>query len=79
MGLLLLLYSVIYFKRGSFMESYIFDYRYGQEEIDVPEEIIQLYEKEAYDEFPNDKMMMEIHVLRAIKAYVRKSLRMATA
>ena len=61
------------------MESYIFDYRYGQEEIDVPEEIIQLYEKEAYDEFPNDKMMMEIHVLRAIKAYVRKSLRMATA
>ena len=61
------------------MESYIFDYRYGQEEIDVPEEIIQLYEKEAYDEFPNDKMMMEIHVLRAIKAYVRKSMRMATA
>ena len=61
------------------MENYIFDYRSGREELDVPEEVIKLYEQEAYDEFPNDKMMMEIHVLRAIKAYIRKSMRLAIA
>jgi len=58
------------------MEKNIFDYRSFGEEYDIPLEIIQLYEKEAFDEFPNDKMLMEIHILRAVRAYVKKSARM---
>ena len=59
------------------MDSTIFDYRSYGEEWDIPAETVQLFEKEAYDEFPNDKMLIEIHILRAIKSYIRKSSRMA--
>ena len=57
------------------MENSLFDYSSLAEEMDIPAEIIQLFEKEACEEFPNDKMLMEIHVLRAVKAYVKKSAR----
>ena len=57
------------------MDNIIFDYRSFGEEMDIPTEIVQLFEKEAYNEFPNDNMLMEIHVLRAVKAYVKTNSR----
>ncbi|MCL2381417.1 MAG: hypothetical protein FWC64_07460 [Treponema sp.] len=53
------------------MESMMFDYRSLSEELDIPVEVVRLFEREAYDEFPNDSMLVEIHVLRAVKAYVK--------
>ena len=47
----------------------MFDYRSLGEELNVPIEIIEKFEKEAHDEFPFDDMLTEIHILRAIKAY----------
>jgi len=53
------------------MDNILFDYRSFADEYSIPMEVIQKYEKEAYDEFPFDNMLMEIHALRALKAYVK--------
>jgi hypothetical protein len=58
------------------MENLMFDYRSLGEELAVPEEIIQQFEEEAHKEFPFDNMLMEIHTLRAVKAYANKAERM---
>ena len=57
------------------MENAIFDYRSLGKELAVPDEIIHKFEQEACDEFPFDNMMMEIHILRAIKAYTNNIIR----
>ena len=58
------------------MENLMFDYISLGENLDVPMGIVQKFEKEARNEFPFDNMLMEIHVLRAIKAYVKINTRM---
>jgi len=58
------------------MENIMFDYRSLGEELNVPIEIIEKFEKEAHDEFPFDDMLTEIHILRAIKAYSKVNTRM---
>ena len=62
--------------RGKFMENLMFDYRFLSEKLAVPLEIVQQFEQEAYKEFPLDNMLMEIHILRAIKAYAKTTKRM---
>ena len=57
------------------MENLIFDYRSLGEELSVPSEIVQQFEQEAYREFPFDNMLMEIHILRAVKEYARTAER----
>ena len=53
------------------MEKLLFDYHsYGQN-LDIPIDIIQEFEKEAQNEFPFDNMLMEIHVFRAIRSYAK--------
>ena len=59
------------------METLMFDYRSVGEELAVPSEIIQQFEEEAQKEFPSDTMLMEIHILRAVKAYAKTTERMA--
>ena len=59
------------------MENLMFDYRSYGENLAIPTEIIQKFEKEAYNEFPFDNMLMEIHILRAIKAYAKTSAKAA--
>jgi hypothetical protein len=54
------------------MEDLMFDYRSLGEELAVPSEIIKQFEQEAHNEFPHDNMLMEIHILRAVKAYANK-------
>jgi len=61
------------------MMNVLFDYQTFAKELSVPVEIIQKYEKEAHDEFPYDNMLMEIHVLRALKAYVKTPVQVITS
>jgi hypothetical protein len=56
------------------MENLIFDYCSVGEKLAVPAEIIKKFEKEARDEFPFDNMLMEIHILRAVKAYAKSNM-----
>jgi pentose-5-phosphate-3-epimerase len=58
------------------MENLMFDYRSLGEELAVPPEIVQQFEQEAHKEFPFDNMLMEIHVLRAVKTYAKTTGRM---
>jgi len=53
------------------MENLVFDYHSLAKKLVVPPEIMQKFEEEAHNEFPWDAMLMEIHVLRALKAYAR--------
>ena len=53
----------------------MFDYRAIGEKLTVPTEIIQKFEQEALNEFPSDNMLMEIHILRAVKAYAKATTR----
>jgi len=62
---------------GNFMENLMFDYHSIGENLEIPIEIVKNFEKEAQNEFPFDNMLMEIHVLRAIKAYAKANNRMA--
>ena len=55
------------------MEKLMFDYRSLADQLAVPSEIIQQFEQEAHKEFPFDNMLMEIHILRAVKAYAKTS------
>ena len=57
------------------MDDIIFDYRSLGKELAVSPEIINRFEQEASDEFPSDSMLMEIHVLRAIKTYAKATER----
>ena len=58
------------------MEKLMFDYRSLGKELAVPKKIVQKFEQEARNEFPFDNMLMEIHILRAVKAYAKETTRM---
>jgi len=58
------------------LKELMFDYLTLGKELAVPSEIIQQFEEEAHKEFPFDNMLMEIHVLRAVKAYTNITERM---
>ena len=45
-----------------------FDYYKVAKEMKVPATILKEIEKEVKNEFPNDKMMYELHVLRAVRS-----------
>jgi hypothetical protein len=50
----------------------IFDYTSMAKEFKISENIVKEIEKEVKKEIPNDNMIMELHVLRALKAYANK-------
>jgi len=45
-----------------------FDYQKVAKEMKVPDSILKKIEKEVKEEFPKDKMMYELHVLRALRS-----------
>ena len=47
----------------------IFDYQSLSKELKISEEVLAQFVKEAQDEFPDDKMMAELHIIRALKWY----------
>jgi hypothetical protein len=50
----------------------VFDYSSMAKEFKIPERIVRKIEKEVKKEIPNDNMIMELHILRALKAYLNK-------
>lgn len=51
-----------------------FDYQKIARQTKVPESVLKEIKNEAKKEFPSDKMMYELHVLRAIRSrYWQKS------
>ena len=50
----------------------VFDYLSMAKEFKVSESTVRKIEKEVKTEIPNDNMLMELHVLRALKAYIAK-------
>ena len=56
-------------------ESIYFDYRKVAKEIKVPDNVLREIEDEVKKEFPLDRMMYELHVLRAIKVNTGKRMR----
>ena len=50
----------------------IFDYSSIAKEFQISEKVLKEIEKEVKREIPNDNMIMELHVLRALKAYANK-------
>jgi len=53
--------------------STIFDYSTMAKKFKVSEKIVGKIEKEVRKEIPTDSMLMELHVLRALKAYAHKN------
>jgi hypothetical protein len=47
----------------------LFDYKTISKNLEISGEIVGRFEKEALSEFPNDSMLRELHILRALKAY----------
>ena len=45
-----------------------FDYYKVAEEMVIPQDIVMKVENDVKNEFPDDKMMYELHVLRALKS-----------
>jgi hypothetical protein len=45
-----------------------FDYRQAAKKMGIPEPFLKKIEREVKKEFPSDKMMYELHVLRAVRS-----------
>jgi len=53
-----------------------FDYQKAAKEMNVPDATLKKIEREVKEEFPKDKMMYELHVLRAVRSkYWQKDYR----
>ena len=50
----------------------IFDYQSVARCFQIPENVVRKVEKEVKKEIPNDNMIMELHILRALNAYVNR-------
>lgn len=50
----------------------IFNYQSVADKFEIPDNIVRKIVKEVREEIPNDKMIMELHILRALKSYANK-------
>jgi len=50
----------------------VFDYSSMAKEFQVSESTVREIEREVKREIPNDNMIMELHILRALRAYIAK-------
>ena len=50
----------------------VFNYQSVADKFDIPDNIVKKIVKETSEEIPNDNMIMELHILRALKSYVNK-------
>ena len=48
----------------------IFNYQSVVEKFKIPDNIVKKIVNEIREEIPNDNMIMELHILRALKSYV---------
>jgi hypothetical protein len=52
-------------------ENNSFDYKSYAEKNNIDKKTLDKIIEEAYDEFPDDEMMAELHVVRALRAHKR--------
>ena len=50
----------------------IFDYQSVADKFGISAAIVKKVEKEVKKEIPNDNMIMELHIMRALKSYANK-------
>ena len=50
----------------------IFNYQSVADKFKIPADIVENIVNEIREEIPNDDMIMELHVLRALKSYANK-------
>ena len=50
----------------------IFNYQSVAEKFGIPDNVVKKIVKEIKKEIPNDNMIMELHILRALKYYANK-------
>jgi hypothetical protein len=51
----------------------VFDYKSAAKDMQIPSEIVLRLEREVRHEFPDDPMLMELHILRALRNYAAKN------
>jgi hypothetical protein len=51
----------------------VFDYKTAAKDMLIPYEVMLCLEKEVQQEFPDDPMLGELHILRALKNYATKN------
>ena len=62
--------------RGVMKKIEYFDYQRVAKEMNIPPAVLKKIEQEVKEEFPSDKMMYELHVLRAVRSgYWQKDVR----
>jgi hypothetical protein len=54
------------------MEQLLFDYQSAAKELKIPPKVVRELEEEVKQEFPNDAMLRELHILRALNMYANK-------
>jgi hypothetical protein len=50
----------------------MFNYQSVADKFEIPDNIVKKIVKETKKEIPNDNMIMELHILRALKSYANK-------
>ena len=50
----------------------MFDYQSVAKKLEISPKVVQALEEQGKREFPRDPMLMELHILRALNAYVNK-------
>jgi len=55
------------------MNQLLFDYRLAAQNLHIPLKVVHDLEEEVRQEFPSDAMLMELHILRALRAYAGKN------
>lgn len=55
--------------------SVVFDIKEKARELGISEDTYKKLEKEVREEFPNDEMMFELHLIRVLKSHSRKKVR----
>jgi hypothetical protein len=51
----------------------VFDYLALAQALSIPPKEVATLEQQVRNEFPHDDMLMELHLLRAVKAYANKN------
>jgi len=54
------------------MDNKVFDYESASKTLQIPGDVLRSFEMQARNEFPDDEMLMELHVLRALKSYANR-------
>jgi len=54
------------------MDNIVFDYEAASATLQIPDDVLRNLEAQARREFPDDAMLMELHVLRALNAHANK-------